>query len=53
MRQDYVIIWRQKASDVIALAAVVFPDDEPGRPAAATIRRDLEQGCKQLQGFLR
>jgi hypothetical protein len=30
---------------------VVFPDDEPGRPAAATIRRDLEEGCKQLQGF--
>jgi hypothetical protein len=30
---------------------VVFPDDEPGRPAAATIRRDLEQGCKQLQGY--
>jgi hypothetical protein len=43
--QDYVIMWRQKASDV------VFPDDEPGRPAAATIRRDLEQGFKQLQGF--
>jgi hypothetical protein len=36
---DYVIMWRQKASDV------VFPDD------VATIRRDLEQGCKQLQGF--
>jgi hypothetical protein len=35
----------------MALAAVVFPDDEPGRPAAATIRRDLEQGCKQLQGY--
>jgi hypothetical protein len=38
-------MWRQKASDV------VFPDDEPGRPAAATIRRDLEKGCRQLQGF--
>jgi hypothetical protein len=37
--QDYVIMWRQKASDV------VFPDD------IETIRRDLEQGCKQLQGF--
>ena len=37
--QDYVIMWRQKASDV------VFPDD------VETIRRDLEQGCKQLQGF--
>jgi hypothetical protein len=36
--QDYVIMWRQKASDV------VFPDD------IETIRRDLEQGCKQLQG---
>jgi hypothetical protein len=45
--QDYVIMWRQKASDV------VFSDDEPGRPAAATIRRDLEQGCRQLQSFLR
>jgi hypothetical protein len=43
--QDYVIMWRQKASDV------VFPDDEPGRLAPATIRRDLEQGCMQLQGF--
>ena len=31
-------MWRQKASDV------VFPDD------VETIRRDLEQGCKQLQG---
>jgi hypothetical protein len=37
--QDYVIMWRQKASDV------VFPDD------VETIRRDLEQGCRQLQGF--
>jgi hypothetical protein len=32
-------MWRQKASDV------VFPDD------VETIRNDLEQGCKQLQGF--
>jgi RNase P protein component len=39
--QDYVIMWRQKASDV------VFPDD------VETIRRDLEEGCKQLQGFRR
>jgi hypothetical protein len=37
--QDYVIMWRQKASDV------VFPDD------VATIRRDLEEGCRQLQGY--
>jgi hypothetical protein len=37
--QDYVIMWRQKASEV------VFPD------AVETIRRDLELGCKQLQGF--
>ena len=37
--QDYVIMWRQKASDV------VFPDD------VETIRRDLEQGGKQLQGY--
>ena len=37
--QDYVIMWRQKASDV------VFPDD------VETIQRDLEQGCKQLQGY--
>ena len=37
--QDYVIMWRQKASDV------VFPDD------VETIRRDLEEGCRQLQGF--
>jgi len=36
--QDYVIMWRQKASDV------VFPDD------VETIRRDLENGCRQLQG---
>ena len=39
MGQDYVTTWRQKASDV------VFPDD------VETIRYDLEQGCKQLQGF--
>jgi hypothetical protein len=32
-------MWRQKASDV------VFPDD------METIRRDLEEDCKQLQGF--
>jgi hypothetical protein len=50
--QDYVIMWRQKAVPRVA-AARGFPDDEPGRPAAATIRRDLEQGCKQLQGFPR
>ena len=37
--QHYVIMWRQKASDV------VFPDD------VETIQRDLEQGCKQLQGY--
>ena len=37
--QDYVIMWRQKASDV------VFPDD------VETIRNDLEQGYKQLQGY--
>jgi RNase P protein component len=37
--QDYVIMWRQKASDV------VFPKD------VETIRNDLEEGCKQLQGF--
>ena len=36
--QDYVIMWRQKASDV------VFPDD------VETIRRDLEEGCRQLRG---
>lgn len=35
---DYVIMWRQKASDV------VFPDD------VETIRRDLEEGTKKLQG---
>ena len=34
-----MITWRQKASDV------VFPDD------VETIRRDLEQGGKRLQGF--
>jgi hypothetical protein len=37
--QDSVIMWRQKASDV------VFPDD------VEAIRRDLEVGCKQLQGY--
>ena len=37
--QDYVIMWRQKASDV------VFPDD------VDTVRRDLEAGCRQLQGY--
>jgi hypothetical protein len=37
--QDYVIMWRQKAS------SVVFPDD------VETIRRDLERGCRQLQGY--
>lgn len=36
--QNYVIMWRQKAS------AVVFPDD------VAVIRRDLEHGAQQLQG---
>ena len=35
---DYVIMWRQKASDV------VFPDDE------TTIRRDLVEGTRKLQG---
>jgi hypothetical protein len=39
--QDYVIMWRQKASDV------VFPDD------VEAIRRDLEEGCKLLQAFPR
>ena len=39
--RGYVIMWRQKASDV------VFPDD------VETIRRDLEAGCRQLQGFPR
>ena len=34
-----MIIWRQKASDV------VFADD------VGTIRRDLEDGCRQLGGF--
>ena len=37
--QDVVIMWRQKASDV------VFPDN------MERISRDLAQGCKQLQGF--
>ena len=37
--QDYIIMWRQKASDV------VFPDD------METIRRDLEEGCRQPQGI--
>ncbi len=36
--QDYCIMWRQKASDV------VFPDD------SAKIRNDLMDGAKQLQG---
>ncbi len=35
---DHVIMWRQKASDV------VFPDD------TETIRRDLEEGLRRLQG---
>ncbi len=35
---DYCIMWRQKASDV------VFPHD------SKTIRRDLEEGLKRLQG---
>jgi hypothetical protein len=47
VRGDYTIMWRQKASDV------VFPDDGPRGCAPATIRRDLEQGCKQLQGYPR
>jgi hypothetical protein len=37
--QDYVIMWRQKASDV------VFPDD------VETIRRNLEAGCRQLNSY--
>jgi hypothetical protein len=36
---------------LITIAAVVFPDDGPRGRTAATIRRDLEQGCRQLQGF--
>jgi hypothetical protein len=32
-------MWRQKAG------AVVFPDD------VETLRRDLEEGCPQLQGY--
>jgi hypothetical protein len=32
-------MWRQKASDV------VFPHN------VETIRRDLEEGCRQLQGY--
>jgi hypothetical protein len=39
--QDYVIMWRQKASDV------VFPDD------VETIHHDLEEECRQLQSFPR
>jgi len=35
---DYVIMWRQKASDV------VFPDD------VAAIERDLDEGTRRLQG---
>ena len=35
---DYVIMWRQKASDV------VFPDD------IATIRHDLDEGLRKLKG---
>ena len=35
---DYVIMWRQKASDV------VFPDD------AGQLERDLEEGLRKLQG---
>ncbi|MBL7199533.1 MAG: hypothetical protein ISS56_05250 [Anaerolineae bacterium] len=35
---DYVIMWRQKASDV------VFPDD------VGTIRRELEEGMRTLRG---
>jgi len=37
--QGYVIMWRQKASDV------VFPDDDE------TIKRDLEEGARELQGY--
>ena len=36
--RDYVIMWRQKASDV------VFADD------VDVIRRDLEEGLRRLQG---
>jgi hypothetical protein len=35
---DFAIMWRQKASDV------VFCDD------AATLRANLEDGCRRLQG---
>ena len=38
-------MWRQKASDLVALAAGVFPDD------VETIRNDLEQAGKQLQSY--
>ena len=50
MGRDYVIMWRQKAVPRVAAARGLS-----GRRAAATrgrtIRRDLEQGCKQLQGY--
>jgi hypothetical protein len=36
--RDYCVMWRQKAGDV------VFPDDD------ATIRRDLLDGARRLQG---
>jgi len=37
--QDYCIMWRQKASDVVFAAA------------AATVERDLEDGAKRLRGY--
>lgn len=37
--KDYVIMWRQKASDVVLTEDV------------ATIRRDLERGARQLEGY--
>jgi len=39
VRPEYVIMWQQKASDV------VFLDDVESR--------DLEEGCRQLQGYRR
>lgn len=48
--QDYVIMWRQKAVPRVA-AARGLSGRRDARTRGKTIRRDLEQGCKQLQGF--
>ena len=48
--QNYVIMWRQKAVPRVT-AARGLSGRRAARTRGETIRRDLEEGCRQLQGF--